>query len=216
MIRVALDIGGTFTDFVLHDGETGKTLALKVPTTLRDPGEAVISGLESLLAKAGIAGGDVGMVLHATTVATNAVLERKGAATGLITTGGFRDVLIIGRQKRYETYDMYIDKPEPLVARRHIAEVVERVAPDGTVVTSLDAASVDRAIDAMLQAGRETVAVSLLHAYANAGHERHIREQLSKRAPHLLVSISSEVSPKFREYERTSTTVTNAYVKPIV
>jgi N-methylhydantoinase A len=125
-------------------------------------------------------------------------------------------VLIIGRQKRYETYDMYIDKPEPLVERRHIAEVIERVAPDGSIVTSLDTASVNRAIDSMLMAGRETVAVSLLHAYANAEHEQRIREEFSRRAPKVLVSISSEVSPKFREYERTNTTVTNAYVKPIV
>jgi N-methylhydantoinase A/oxoprolinase/acetone carboxylase beta subunit len=111
---------------------------------------------------------------------------------------------------------MYIDKPEPLVQRRHIAEVVERVAPDGSVVTPLDVGSVNRAIDEMLAAGRETVAVSLLHAYANPEHERHIRRQFAARAPNLLVSISSEVSPKFREYERTNTTVTNAYVKPIV
>jgi N-methylhydantoinase A len=122
-------------------------------------------------------------------------------------------VLIIGRQKRYDTYDMYIDKPEPLVERRHIAEVIARVAPDGSIVTSLDTASVNRAIDSMLMAGRETVAVSLLHAYANAEHEQRIREEFSRRAPKVLVSISPEVSPKFREYERTNTTVSNAYVK---
>ena len=216
MIRVAFDIGGTFTDFVLCDDATGSTHALKVPTSSANPGEAVIEGLEKLLAETGARGSAVDVVLHATTVATNAVLERKGAKTGLITTQGFRDVLIIGRQKRYETYDMYIDKSEPLVARRHIVEVVERVAPDGTVVTSLDKDSVQRAIDAMLTARRETVAVSLLHAYANPEHERQIRDQFAARAPELLISISSEISPKFREYERTNTTVTNAYVKPIV
>jgi N-methylhydantoinase A len=216
MIRVAFDIGGTFTDFVLSDDATGETLALKVPTSSANPGEAVIEGLDKLLAEAGIRASAVDVVLHATTVATNAVLERKGAKTGLITTQGFRDVLIIGRQKRYETYDLYIDKPEPLVQRRHIVEVVERVAPDGAVVTSLDTDSVNRAIDAMLKAGRETVAVSLLHAYANPEHERRIRDQLEARAAELLVSISSDISAKFREYERTNTTVTNAYVKPIV
>lgn len=216
MIRVAFDIGGTFTDFVLCDDTTGSTHALKVPTSSANPGEAVIEGLEKLLAETGARGSAVDVVLHATTVATNAVLERKGAKTGLITTQGFRDVLIIGRQKRYDTYDMYIDKSEPLVARRHIVEVVERVAPDGTVVTSLDKDSVQRAIDAMLTARRETVAVSLLHAYANPEHERQIRDQFAARAPELLISISSEISPKFREYERTNTTVTNAYVKPIV
>jgi N-methylhydantoinase A len=217
MIRVAFDIGGTFTDFVLHDdADGGGTHFLKVPSTPRDPGEAVMAGLEVLLDKAGIEAGAVDGVLHATTVATNAVLERKGAAAGLITTEGFRDVLIIGRQKRYETYDLYINKPEPLVARRHIAEVTERVDFDGAVVTGLDMASVDRAIDAMLDAGRETVAVSLMHAYANPAHEQAIRDRISARAPDLSVSISSEISPKFREYERTSTTVANAYVKPIV
>jgi N-methylhydantoinase A len=216
MIRVAFDIGGTFTDFVLSDDATGATQALKVATSSANPGEAVIEGLEKLLAATGVRGSSVDVVLHATTVATNAVLERKGGKTGLITTQGFRDVLIIGRQKRYETYDMYIDKSEPLVQRRHIVEVVERVAPDGTVVTSLDMNSVKCAIEAMLQAGRETVAVSLLHAYANPEHERNIRDQLAAHAPELLVSISSEISPKFREYERTNTTVTNAYVKPIV
>jgi N-methylhydantoinase A len=216
MIRVAFDIGGTFTDFVLTDDRTGATHALKVPTNSRNLGEAVIEGLEKLLAATDVRGESVDVVLHATTVATNAVLERKGAKTGLITTQGFRDVLIIGRQKRYETYDMYIDKPEPLVQRRHIVEVVERMAPDGTVVTALDEGSVRRAIDFMMETGRETVAVSLLHAYANPGHERRIRDQIAARAPELLVSISSDISPKFREYERTNTTVTNAYVKPIV
>jgi N-methylhydantoinase A len=216
MIRVAFDIGGTFTDFVLHDDASGATHALKVPTTLREPGQAVIAGLEKLLAMTGVAGSAIDTVLHATTVATNAVLERKGAATGLITTVGFRDVLIIGRQKRYETYDLYIDKPRPLVQRRHIAEVVERVGADGTVVTPLDEASVDRAIDTMLATGRQTVAVSLLHAYARGEHEQRIRDRIAKRAPHISVSLSSEISPKFREYERTNTAVTNAYVKPIV
>src|SRR5262245_29597387 len=138
MIRLAFDIGRTFTDFVLHDDVHETTRSLKVPTTARDPSVAVLAGIEQLLSLAAVAAEDVDTVLHATTVATNAVLERKGAATGLVTTAGFRDVLIIGRQKRYETYDLYIDKPAPLVARRHIAEVVERVDPRGEVVTALD------------------------------------------------------------------------------
>src|SRR4029079_19288841 len=150
--------------FVLADDATGLTHALKVPTSPRNPGEGVIEGLEKLLSATGVSGHSVDVVLHATTVATNAVLERKGAQTGLITTQGFRDVLIIGRQQRYETYDMLIDKAEPLGQRRHIVEVIERVAPHGTVVTALDGESVNRAIDAMLKTGRETVAISLLHA----------------------------------------------------
>ena len=216
MIRVAFDIGGTFTDFVLHDGRSGETITSKVPTTPGDLGLAVVTGLKDLIASARIGGKDLAAVLHATTVATNAVLERKGAATGLITTEGFRDVLLIGRQKRYETYDLYIDKPKPLVQRRHIAEVTERISADGTVVTPLDMTSVDHAIDQMVAAGRETVGVTLLHAYANPDHERRIRDRFKERAPGIAVSISSEVSPKFREYERTSTTVANAYVMPMV
>ena len=164
MIRIAFDIGGTFTDFVLHDAQSGQTLSRKVPTTPADPSLAVIDGLNAILREAGREGGDVGAMLHATTVATNAVLERKGARTGLVTTEGFRDVLIIGRQKRYETYDLYIDKPKPLVRRRHIVEVKERLAADGSVVEPLDMKSVDRAIDAMVAAERESVAVALLHA----------------------------------------------------
>jgi len=216
MIRVAFDIGGTFTDFVLHDGGSGRTITSKVPTTPEDLSLAVVTGLKELIASARIGGKDLTAVLHATTVATNAVLERKGAATGLITTEGFRDVLLIGRQKRYETYDLYIDKPKPLVQRRHIAEVKERMGVDGTIVTPLDMASLDRAIDQMVAAGRETVGVTLLHAYANPTHEERIRERFRERAPGIAVSISSEISPKFREYERTSTTVANAYVMPMV
>ena len=216
MIRVAFDIGGTFTDFVLHDSANGTTLSLKVPTTPRDPSTAVIAGVQQLLKSAGIGGENVDMVLHATTVATNAVLERKGAETGLITTEGFRDVLIIGRQKRYETYDLYIDKPKPLVRRRHIAEVAERVGADGAVVAPLDEGSIDRAIDAMAASKRQAIAVSLLHAYAHPEHEQRIRSRIAARLPGVSVSISSEVSSKFREYERTSTTVANAYVKPLV
>ncbi len=216
MIRVAFDIGGTFTDFVMSDDASGQMVSLKVPTTPADPAIAVLEGLDAVLMQAGLEAREVGGLLHATTVATNAVLERKGAATGLITTAGFRDVLIIGRQKRYETYDLYIDKPKPLVERRHIFEVEERLDANGTVVTPLDMTSLDRAIDSILANGRETVAICLLHAYADGAHERAIRQRLAERAPGLAVSISSEVSPKFREYERTSTTVTNAYVKPIV
>jgi len=216
MMRLAFDIGGTFTDFILSDDATGATHVLKVPTTPSDPSRGVIIGIQRLLEAADSAGGAVDTVLHATTVATNAVLERKGAPTGLITTEGFRDVLIIGRQKRYETYDLYIDKPKPLIQRRHIAEVAERVGPDGAVVRPLDQGSIDRAIDAMLASGRQTIAVALLHSYARPEHERAIRDRIAARAPGISVSVSSAVSSKFREYERTSTTVTNAYVKPMV
>ena len=216
MIRIAFDIGGTFTDFVLHDAANDVTRTLKIPSTPDDPGQAVISGFNELLQLTGTKAEALGGVLHATTIATNAILERKGAATGLITTEGFRDVLIIGRQKRYETYDLYIDKPEPLILRQHIFEVSERLDQSGDVIAELDMDSVDRAIDALLSTNRETVAVSLLHAYANPTHEVAIRDRINARAPNISVSLSSDVSPKFREYERTNTTVANAYITPTV
>lgn len=216
MIRLAFDIGGTFTDCVLHDADGGLVHALKLPTTPADPAEAVLQGLEALLARAQAKPEAIAAVLHATTIATNAVIERKGAPTALITTRGFRDVLIIGRQKRYETYDLYIDKPRPLIRRRDIFEVDERITADGAVLAPLDMASVDAAIEQARAAGAQSVAVALLHAYANPAHEQAIAQRFAERAPELPVSISAEVSPKYREYERTNTTVANAYVRPAV
>jgi N-methylhydantoinase A len=216
MIRLAFDIGGTFTDFILEDGNTGQRHFGKVPTTPREPAKAVLSGIEELLSRSGVAAGTVQTLLHATTVATNAVLERKGARTALITTAGFRDILIIGRQKRYETYDLYLDKPKPLARRRDIFEVRERVLYDGTVELDLSKEDVERAIAAIADGGYESVAVCLMHAYANAEHERAIGRALSERLPNVFVSLSSDVSPKFREYERTSTVTANAYIKPLV
>ena len=215
MWRMAFDVGGTFTDFVLA-GPGAPPRFLKVASTPDDPARAVVEGFDRLMADAGLDAGTVAAVLHATTVATNAIIERKGRPTALLTTDGFRDVLLIGRQKRYETYDLHLDKPPPLVPRRRIFEVVERLAPDGGVVTPLDPATLEAAIDGVLACGAESVAVALLHAYANPEHERAIARRLVERAPGLPVSLSSSISPKFREYERTSTTVANAYVRPLV
>jgi N-methylhydantoinase A len=216
MIYLAFDIGGTFTDFVLHDAAGDRTWFLKVPSTPKSPEKAVLDGIDMIMAQAGLGLDGIETVLHATTVATNAIIERKGARVGLVTTEGFRDVLIIGRQKRYETYDLYIDKPTPLLKRRHVHEVAERVSYEGKVLQPLDAAAVDATVDALCAAGHDAVAVSLLHSYANPAHERAIRARLLERAPQMSVSLSSDVSPKFREYERTSTTVANAYIKPLV
>jgi N-methylhydantoinase A len=216
VIQLAFDIGGTFTDFVLHDGAADRTWFLKVPSTPQSPEKAVLAGIDTILRQANFALADVETVLHATTVATNAIIERKGAHVGLVTTEGFRDILIIGRQKRYETYDLYIDKPAPLLKRRHIYEVDERISYEGQVLKPLDAASTDAAIDALCAVGHEAVAVSLLHSYANPGHERQIRARILERVPQMSVSLSSDVSPRFREYERTNTTVANAYIKPLV
>lgn len=216
MITIGFDIGGTFTDIVVEDADTRQMTFLKVPTSTGRPADGVASGLDQMLERLGRGAGDVAGLLHATTIATNAILERKGSLTGLITTKGFRDILLIGRQKRYNTYDLYLDKPEPLTLRRYIAEVDERVTHEGEVLEPLDLESVDRCVEGFLASGITTVAVALLHAYANPSHERAVRERILGKAPHLSVSLSSDVSAKIREYERTSTTVANAYVKPIV
>src|SRR5262245_1207542 len=216
MMRVAFDIGGTFTDFVLEDVRADTLRFHKVPTTPGDPAVAVLQGLDSLLKSAKVAPAEVGGIQHATTVATNAILERKGTKTALITTAGFRDVLIIGRQKRYDTYDMYLAKPVPLVCRRDIYEVKERTLADGSVEVPLDLEDLERVLDLLEGQNYASVAVCLLHAYARGEHEKNIGQRLAERSAKRAISLSSEVSPKFREYERASTVVANAYVKPIV
>jgi N-methylhydantoinase A len=215
MIRIGFDIGGTFTDFAL--AQPGKPLSFhKVSSTPDDPARAVLQGLDELVAKTGLRVDAIDAVLHATTVATNAILERKGAKTALITTAGFRDVLLIGRQKRYDVFDLYMKKPEALIKRRDIFEVSERLNARGEVVAPLDMASVDAAIDGIIKGGYTSIAVSLLHAYANPAHERQVIERVRERLSDLITTASSDVSPRYREYERASTAVANAYVKPTV
>ena len=216
MVRIAFDIGGTFTDFVLHDADSKIVRFGKALTTPRNLEQAVLEGVDAILAAHGTSSTGVASVLHATTIATNAILERKGSRTALVTTAGFRDVLIIGRQKRYDTNNMHLDKPAPLLQRRHIFEVAERMAADGTVVTPIDLASLATVVETLRGGDYEAVAISFLHAYANPAHEQAAREAIAKALPHLAISVSHEVSPKFREYERTNTTVANAYVRPIV
>ena len=199
MWRVAFDIGGTFTDFVLAGADVPPRF-LKVASSPDDPARAVVAGFGRLLAEAGVAAAELRTILHATTVATNAIIERKGCPTALLTTDGFRDVLIIGRQKRYETHDLYMTKPPPLVPRRRTFEVVERVDPHGGVEIPLDPVSLDAAIDAVIASGAESVAVSFLHAYANPAHEQAVAARLRERAPALPVSLSSKISPKPPEW----------------
>jgi len=213
--RVGFDVGGTFTDFVLQSpsGEiaTGKRL-----TTYPDPSEACLAGLDALLAQALVPWADVAQAVHGTTLGSNVVIERKARGVGLLTTRGFRDVLIIGREKRYQVYDLQIEKPASLIPRRLIGEVSERILADGTVRTPLDEDDARRAIRALAARGVTTLAVCLLHAYLNPAHERRIAALAAEVAPHVTVTLSHEVSPTFREYERTSTTVVNAYVMSIV
>ena len=222
MLRLAIDTGGTFTDFVLQDEASGASWFAKTLSTPSDPARATLEGIDRLASARAFRLADVGQILIATTVATNAILERKGGRTALVTTRGFRDVLIMGRSKRFDTYDLWLDKPRPLVPRRAIHEVDERIGADGEVLEALDPDSVTAVADRLAADAVESVAVCLLHAYANPAHERAAGALLAERLGgpprnrEVSISLSSDVSPRRREYERTSTVVANAYVKPIV
>jgi len=215
MLQIAFDIGGTFTDFAVCDTRDGRVRIWKVPTS-RAPADAVMQSLQAAARQGSLDPASVSGVLHATTIATNAVLERKGSRIALITTRGFRDILLIGRQKRYDTNDLHLDKPVPLVARSDILEVTERSGPDGAVLTPLDEAEAEALARQVAAGGYEAVAVMFLHAYANAAHEQRMADILAAHAPRVSVALSSVISPKFREYERASTTVANAYSQPLV
>ena len=213
--RLGCDIGGTFTDFVLLDDLTGQILINKCLTTPVDPSDAVEQGIRELSQRrAGFVAG-LEEVIHGTTLVINAIIERKGARTGLITTAGFRDVLELGREIRYAPYDVFATFPKPLVPRRLRVEVDERVRSDGTVLRPLSRDEARRAVRQLLDEGVESMAVCLLNSFENPAHELLLREVIEQEAPDLSVSISYEVLPQIREYERTSTTVTNAYVKPL-
>lgn len=214
MARLSVDIGGTFTDVVLEQGEARWTT--KLLTTPRAPEEAVLAGTRMMLAEAGLGFADLSVFVHGTTLATNALIERKGARTALIATEGFRDIVQIGDEGRYDQYDLYIEKPVPLVPRRLRFTVPERIDVHGGVRLALDEAAV-RAIAAELRAQNiEAVAVALLHAYVNGDHEKRIGAILAEECPGLWVTLSSEVAPEIREYERTSTAIANAYVQPMM
>jgi N-methylhydantoinase A len=209
--RIAVDIGGTFTDIVLMAGD-GTLHESKVSTTPEDPSRAVVTGLDALLKELGVAAETVAEVLHGTTVGSNTILQRSGARTGLITTRGFRDVLEIGRIRMPDMFDLTWDKPKPLVPRRYRLEIVERIAADGTVVEPLNEASVAAAGEQLEAAGIEAVAVCLINSYRNPAHEQRAEALLRQRFPQLLVTASYAVLPERKEYERTSTTVVNAYL----
>jgi N-methylhydantoinase A len=213
--RIGFDVGGTFTDFVLQS-PSGELRAAKRLTTYPDPSEACLAGLDELIAQSGVSWADVAQAIHGTTLGSNIVIERKARGVGLLMTGGFRDVLIIGRERRYQVYDLQIEKPAPLIRRRLIGEVTERVLADGSVRTPLEEAGARRAIRELVGRGVTTLAVCLLHSYLNPAHERRLAELVAEEAPHVTVTLSHEVAPTFREYERTSTTVVNAYVMTAV
>ena len=212
--RLAADIGGTFTDVVL-DTPSGRHTA-KVLTTPHAPESGVFEALEWVLEQSATAATDIDVLVHGTTLATNALIERRGARTAFLTTRGFRDILEMGFEKRFEQYDIFMDKPEPLVPRPLRREVDERVSARGKVLVALDSAEVRDIAAEWKSAGIEAVAVGLLHAYAHPAHERAVREVLSAELPDATVCLSSEVCPEIREYERFSTTCANAYVRPLM
>ena len=213
-VRLGVDIGGTFTDVVLEKG--GAQFSTKVLTTYAAPEAAIIDGMHQVCAKAGVTPGDIGQIIHGTTLATNALIERRGAKTALITTQGFRDVIEMRTESRFEQYDLNLTLPEPLLARQMRFTVLERVNAKGEVMIALDRAEVEAVVDKIAAAGFESVAVGLIHSYLNPAHERMIRDVLAEKLPLVSVSISAEVSPQMREYERFNTVVANAYIKPLM
>ncbi|MEM7043073.1 MAG: hydantoinase/oxoprolinase family protein [Pseudomonadota bacterium] len=212
--RLAVDIGGTFTDVALEQGERRWTV--KTLTTPKAPAEGVLRGMKQALQTARLRGSDVSLVIHGTTLATNAILERKGAVTALITTEGFRDVLDIGYETRFDQYDLMLEKPKPLVPRERRLPVVERVDVHGRVLEPFDEASLLSHLPVLDALGVESVAIGFLHSYANPEHERRAAEILGRERPDLVISLSSEVCPEIREYERFTTTTANAYVRPLM
>ena len=214
LTRLAVDIGGTFTDLVLALPD--RTLSAKLLTTHDAPERAVIEGTAAILHEAGIAAAQLDLVIHGTTLATNALIERKGARTALITTQGFRDSLEIAYEHRFEQYDLYMERPTPLVERDLRHEVPERLAADGSVLLALDEAGLDALVAPLRQQKIEAVAISFLHSYVNPVHEAAARARLARALPDVAITISSEVCREIREYERTSTTVANAYVLPLM
>jgi N-methylhydantoinase A len=213
-VRVGVDIGGTFTDVALeHPG--GRATA-KLLTDYARPERAILTGIAEAAETAGVALGEIGQVIHGTTLVTNALIERRGAKTAFITTEGFRDVIEMRSENRFEQYDLNLVLPEPLIAREHRFTLSERVAADGSVLKPLDPDEADALAAQIAGAGYEAVAVGLMHAYANDAHERAMAEALRRAAPGLSVSLSSVVSPQIRELPRFNTVIANAYVQPPV
>src|SRR5689334_18792070 len=212
--RLGVDIGGTFTDLAReHDGSLS---TIKVLTTQAAPEQGVMAGVRDILRNSGVSAADIGIVIHGTTLATNAVIERKGTRTALLTTEGFRDVIAMGNESRYDQYDLNIVLPEPLVPRHLRLPVPERLDNEGNALLPLDAGAVRVLVPTLQREGVESIAVGLLHAFVNPTHERRIRDILTDELPHVPVSLSSDVSPEMREWERFSTTVANAYVQPLM
>jgi N-methylhydantoinase A len=213
-VRMAVDIGGTFTDIVLDRG--AERLTRKVLTTSRRPEEGVLEGARRVLEDAGLHFSDIDVFVHGTTLATNAIIERRGARTALLATDGFRDTLDIATESRYDQYDLMIEKPQPLVPRSLRVTVPERVDVHGGVRLALDEAAVSRQVDFLRHNGIEAIAICFMHSYVNPAHEQRAGAILKQALPNLSITLSCEACPEIREYERTSTAVANAYVQPLI
>ena len=213
-IRLGVDIGGTFTDVVLEVEQ--QQFSTKVLTTYAAPENAIIDGLKQVCHQASIQASQIEQIIHGTTLATNALIERRGAKTALITTQGFRDVIEMRSESRFEQYDLNLNLPEPLLPRQQRYTLKERISANGEVLIPLLREDIEDLIDAISDEGYESIAVGLMHAYLNANHENMIREVIEQKLPNITVSLSSEVSPQMREYERFNTVVANAYIKPMM
>ncbi|MEL6317603.1 MAG: hydantoinase/oxoprolinase family protein, partial [Pseudomonadota bacterium] len=211
---MGVDIGGTFTDLALTLGD--RLWTVKTLTTHAAPEEAILEGMAAVCAKAGLAPAAIGRIIHGTTLATNALIERRGARTALITTEGFRDVIEMRTESRFEQYDLNLVVPPPLIARNHRHTLAERVGARGEVLRALDPEEAARMAETIRAGGYESAAIGLIHSYLAPAHERMMRDALARAAPEISVSISSEVSPQMREYERFNTVAANAYVKPMM
>lgn len=214
--QIGIDIGGTFTDVVILEPASGRLSLGKKLTSTDNPARAVIEVIEEMLKRDKIEAQAVHKAIHGSTLVTNLIIERKGALTGLLTTRGFRDALEIGREMRYDIYDIFLELPQPLVPRRLRLEVTERLDHRGQVLIPLTTAEAERAVQEILSQGVESIAISLLHSFRNPTHEQMLRDVILAKRPGFPVSLSSEVAPEVREYERTSTTVANAYAMPAV
>lgn len=212
--RLGVDIGGTFTDVVLEGGN--EVFSTKVLTTYDAPENAILDGLSQVCGKAHIDPAEITQIIHGTTLATNALIERRGARTALITTEGFRDVIEMRTESRFEQYDLNLTLPEPLLPRQRRYTLRERVGADGDVLVALDRNDIESLADELALAGYDSVAIGFLHSYLNPAHERMVRDVLSRKLPDMMVSLSSDVSPQMREYERFNTTIANAYIKPLM
>ncbi|MBX6372700.1 MAG: hydantoinase/oxoprolinase family protein [Acetobacteraceae bacterium] len=215
--RIGVDVGGTFTDLVLHDQARDLVATGKLLTTPDDPSEAIIAGIQRLLSETGLTTADLHSIVHGTTLVTNTVIERTGARIGLLTTAGFRDVIEIGRETRYDLYDLFLEAPPTLVPRHRRLEIAERIDSDGQVLLALDEAAVRDAVRRLVEEeGIEALAIGFLHSYRNGRHEQRVAEIVHELYPSLPLSLSSRVAPEIREFERISTACANAYVQPLM